>query len=337
MAEHLFGRHAEVGRPESASHRSTRRPPKAAGRCPRACPPSGGPGMTAEVDVPDDHDLQVLRLHCRGGTRSSLAPINRNGDSITKPTRKGGATRTTKKAPAKMAPPTEATAVVEGSPTTRPVSDPVAAMRRDLLGTINPAQVFRPAPNDSAPAEARNSQMLWEHATTRAADGTSQWDEAYGNVRLSILTGVRVGTVVPIPNRNHGTEMADGIGGVKRVDQLAGGMVVGFTVEADPISAGADEVRIAGLSRAVTLWTVRPGGEIGAVEFGPATGPVAVGIKNLAPVGGSPRSQVLWLAKVNEYASAEAIQRLAAVEASLANQTATTAEVGAEPLKVTQA
>ena len=183
--------------------------------------------------------------------------------------------------------------------------------------------MYRPAPNDSVPADI--AQGTWGHAESYSADGASKWDEAYGAIRLSILASVRIGTTVALPNRNYGTTEVAGIGGVRRVDQLAGGLLVGIPVapggEPSPLTS-EDRVNVFTLTRAVTLWCVTPDGEQRAVTFTPESGPYAAGIKTLAPVNGKPRSLPLWLAPLPLVTTGEVLEMLARVEASMVNQSA---------------
>lgn len=234
-----------------------------------------------------------------------------------------------KKAPAKKAPAKPFTtydgpaAVVEGEQASSLPADPVAVVQREVVGLIKPDAVYRPAPNDSVPADI--AQGTWGHADSYSADGASKWDEAYGAIRLSILASVRIGTTVALPNRNYGTTEVAGIGGVRRVDQLAGGLLVGIPVapggEPSPLTS-EDRVNIFTLTRAVTLWCVTPDGEQRAVTFRPESGPYAAGIKTLAPVNGKPRSLPLWLAPLPLVTTGEVLDMLARVEASMVNQSA---------------
>ena len=220
--------------------------------------------------------------------------------------------------------PAEATAVVEGEQAPSLPADPVAVVQREVVGLIKPGAVYRPAPNASVPADI--AQGTWGHADSYAP-GTreSQWDEAYGAIRLSILASVRIGTSVFLPNRNHGTTEVAGIGGVRKGDTLAGGLIVGVPVhpggEPKPF-AGEDRVNVFTLTRAVTLWCVTPDGEQRAVTFLPESGPYAAGIQTLAPVNGKPRSLPLWLAPLPLVTTGEVLEMLARVEASMVNQSA---------------
>ena len=234
-----------------------------------------------------------------------------------------------KKAPAKKPPAPFTTydgvpaAVVEGEQAPSLPADPVAVVQREVVGLIKPDAVYRPAPNDSVPADI--AQGTWGHAESYSADGASKWDEAYGAIRLSILASVRIGTTVALPNRNYGTTEVAGIGGVRRVDQLAGGLLVGIPVapggEPSPLTS-EDRVNVFTLTRAVTLWCVTPDGEQRAVTFTPESGPYAAGIKTLAPVNGKPRSLPLWLAPLPLVTTGEVLEMLARVEASMVNQSA---------------
>ena len=234
-----------------------------------------------------------------------------------------------KKAPAKKPPAPFTTydgvpaAVVEGEQASSLPADPVAVVQREVVGLIKPGAVYRPAPNDSVPADI--AQGTWGHAESYGADGASKWDEAYGAIRLSILASVRIGTTVALPNRNYGTTEVAGIGGVRRVDQLAGGLLVGIPVHAggEPKPfAGEDRVNVFTLTRAVTLWCITPDGEERAVTFTPESGPYAAGLRTLAPVNGKPRSVPRWLAVLNGFATSEVLDMLAKVEASLTNRAA---------------
>ena len=234
--------------------------------------------------------------------------------------------------PRKITPPAEA---FKQPPSAKP-ADPVAMVQREVIGLINPSAVYRPAPNDSAPADV--PQCMWEHAESYSPDGGSQWNEAYGAIRLSVLANVRIGTTINLPNRSHGTTEVAGIGGVNRVDQLAGGLLVGVPVHAggEPKPfAGEDRVNVFQLSRAVTLWCVTPDGEQRAVTFTPESGPYAIGVQTLAPVNDKPRSRPLWLAVLPMFTTAEGVAQLAAVEATLTKRAAGAirAEV-AEPTEV---
>ena len=219
--------------------------------------------------------------------------------------------------------PAEAPAVVEGEQAPSLPADPVAVVQREVVGLIKPGAVYRPAPNDSVPADI--AQGTWGHAESYGADGASKWDEAYGAIRLSILASVRIGTTVALPNRNYGTTEVAGIGGVRRVDQLAGGLLVGIPVHAggEPKPfAGEDRVNVFTLTQAVCLWCVTPDGEQRAVTFLPESGPYAAGIQTLAPVNGKPRSLPLWLAPLPLVTTGEVLEMLARVEASMVNQSA---------------
>jgi len=240
-----------------------------------------------------------------------------------------------KQAP-KAAPPAEPTAVVEGKQASSLPADPVAMVQREVVGLISPKAIYRPAPNDSVPADV--AQATWSHSESYSADGASMYDEAYGAIRLAILGSVRVGTTVFLPNRSHGTTEVGGLGGVKKGDNLAGGLIVGVPVHAggEPKPfAGEDRVNVFTLSRAVTLWCITPDGEQRAVTFTPASGPYAVGIRILPEVNGKPRSQPLWLAVLPLMTSAAVCERLAIVEATLAKRAegAARAEL-AEPTEV---
>lgn len=201
--------------------------------------------------------------------------------------------------------------------------DPVAMATAEVVGLVRDSHIYRPAPNDTCPADVH--QATWNHSEVRAPDGSSLWDEAFGAIRLSILCSVRVGSVVPLTNRNFGTETVAGIGGVRTVDNLAGGLIIGVPVapggEPGPV-IGEDRVNLFTLTRAITLWCVTPDGEQRAVCFTPEAGPFACGIKSLPPVNGKPRSLPLWLAKVDAFASDDAVTMLARVEASMTNAAA---------------
>ena len=219
--------------------------------------------------------------------------------------------------------PVEPAAVIEGESTPVAPADPVAMVQREVVALILPNAIYRPAPNDTCPGDV--PQATWSHSDSYSEAGASQWDEAYGAIRLSILAGVRPGTMVPLANRNWGTSEVAGIGGVKRVDELAGGLLVGIPVvaggEPKPVS-DEDRVNVFTLTRAVTLWCITPDGEERAVTFTPESGPYAAGIRTLAPVNGKPRSVPRWLAVLNGFATSEVLDMLAKVEASLTNRAA---------------
>jgi hypothetical protein len=224
----------------------------------------------------------------------------------------------------------EPSAVVEGTPHRTPPADPVAMVQREVVGLVTAAHMYRPAPADTCPADI--PQATWNHTNVRAADGSNQYDEAYAAIKLSILAGVRVGTTIVLRNEGHGTKSVAGIGGVHKVDELSGGLLVGIPVapggEPSPIT-GEDRVNVITLTRALTLWCVTPDGEQRAVTFTPEN-MYAVGVQTLAPVNGSPRSLPLWVAPLNLFAAEDVLSELAKVEASLTTKAATglVAEVG---------
>jgi len=215
-----------------------------------------------------------------------------------------------KKAPAKKREP------FTDTPAAKPV-DPVAMVQREVCGLVNPAAVYRPAPNDSAPVDV--PQCTWSHADSYSPAGASMYNEALGAIRLTILGSVRIGTTVNLPNRQYGTTEVAGVGGVSRVDELAGGLLVGVPVHAggEPRPfAGEDRVNVFTLTRAITLWCITPDGEERAVTFTPESGPYALGVRILPPVNDKPRSQPLWLAVLPLMTSAEVLENLARVQAS---------------------
>ena len=245
-----------------------------------------------------------------------------------------------KKAPAKKPPAPFTTydgvpaAVVEGEQASSLPADPVAVVQREVVGLIKPDAVYRPAPNDSCPADV--AQATWSHADSYGAAGESMYDEAYAAIRLSIISCVRVGTTEFLPNRTHGTTEVGGVGGVKKGDNLAGGLLVGIPVHAggEPKPfAGEDLFNVVTLTRALTLWCVTPDGESRAVTCRPESGPYGVGIKTLAPVNNKPRSLPRWLAPLPLVTTGEVLEMLARVEASMMTKVATVAEVS-EPTEV---
>jgi hypothetical protein len=294
---------------------------------PRPCPQVFGaspPGISSRE--PPDHPRNRTPDPIQSGTGQPHGWPQQKDNNMTKPK------QTPKVKPAEA----EASAVVDGPSRPVAIADPVAMVQREVVALVNPAAVYRPAPNDSAPADV--PQCTWSHADSYSADGASMYDEAYGAIRLSIIGNVRIGTTVNLPNRGYGTTEVAGIGGVNRVDQLAGGLLVGVPVHAggEPKPfAGEDRVNVFTLTRAITLWCITPDGEQRAVTFTPESGPYALGVKTLAPVNNKPRSQPLWLAVLPLMTTDDVLATLARVEAVLISKTsdAQRAEV-AEPTEV---